>query len=122
MEKKEQFKMFVKNNPELIKIIQDGKMTWQNLFEIYDLYGEDKEKWKSYLGAETSVRNPNISLGAIGELVKKVDLNSIQKHINTAQKAINLFQDMAVGKSAKGAVSKVKGPLSARPINKFFED
>ena len=54
METKEKFKDFVKSNPILLKYVKDGKMTWQQFYEIYDLYGEDKEAWKDYLVRDTA--------------------------------------------------------------------
>ena len=39
--KQEEFKNFVRTKPELIKYVQNGKMTWQKFYEMYDLYGED---------------------------------------------------------------------------------
>ena len=39
MSKKEEFKEFVKTKPELIRHIEDGSMTWQKYYEIYDIYG-----------------------------------------------------------------------------------
>ena len=36
--KQEEFKNFVRTKPELIKYVQNGKMTWQ---KFYDLYGTD---------------------------------------------------------------------------------
>ena len=47
-------------------------------------------------------------------------MDSVQKHINTAQKALGLVQELTTGKA--GGASAVKGPLTPRPINKFFED
>ena len=51
--------------------------------------------------------------------MKKIDMDSVQKHINTAQKALGLVQELT-GKS--GNVPTPKGPVNPRPINKFFED
>ncbi len=36
------FKGFVKKNPILITFVRNNEMTWQKFYEIYDLYGEDK--------------------------------------------------------------------------------
>ena len=45
MDTKEKFKIFVKKNPILIKYVQNGSMTWQKFYEIYDMYGEDNNAW-----------------------------------------------------------------------------
>ena len=52
--------------------------------------------------------------------VKNVDVDSIQKHINTAQKALGFISDLTT-KNQTPSVSP-KGPLNPRPLNKFFED
>ena len=50
MSKKEEFKTFIKNNPGFIKYVNNGEMTWQKFYEMYDLYGE--ENWLADLKAE----------------------------------------------------------------------
>lgn len=47
-------------------------------------------------------------------------MDSIQKHINTAQKALGFISDLTT-KNQTPSVSP-KGPLNPRPLNKFFED
>ena len=37
----DEFKLFVKANPFLISYIRDGKKSWQDFYEIYDMYGDD---------------------------------------------------------------------------------
>lgn len=125
MSKKDDFKLFVSKHPELITNVKNNNMTWQKYYEIYDLYGEDEDKWKIYTeNRSDSVRKIGGlgSLSNIGDFVKKIDVNSIQKHVNTVQKAIGLFKEF--GSKGASNVAKVasKGPTSLRPINKFFED
>lgn len=114
MSKKEEFKEFAKNHPELVNSIRSGDTSWQKLYEIYDIYGEDDRAWKNYFQKSTS---PNIN--NITDIVKNIDMDSVQKHINTAQKALGLVQELT-GKSNPTPLSKP--PTSPRPINKFFED
>ena len=118
MSKKEEFKEFVKTKPELASYVNNGEMTWQKFYEMYDLYGDDRSVWDKF----SKVVNPgtNASLSGLTDLVKNIDLNSIQSHINTAQKALGFIQEL----TTKNAASKVisKGPTVPRPINKFFED
>lgn len=114
MSKKEEFKQFAKNHPELISSVRSGDTSWQNLYEIYDIYGEDDRAWKNYFAKSST---PN--LNNITDIVKKIDMDSVQKHINTAQKALGLVQELT-GKPTSTPLTK---PVSSpRPINKFFED
>lgn len=113
MSKKEEFKEFAKSHPELVSSVRSGDATWQKLYEIYDIYGEDDRAWNNYFKKSTS----NIS--NITDIVKNIDMDSVQKHINTAQKALGLVQELT-GKSTPNIGSKT--PVAPRPINKFFED
>ncbi len=116
MDKKESFKNFARNHPELINSIKTGDTSWQKLYEIYDIYGEDDRAWNNYFNKNT---NTSSNFSDITNIVKNIDMDSVQKHINTAQKALGLVQELT-GKSTVGET--VKGPINPRPINKFFED
>ena len=48
MSKKEEFKAFAKTHPELINSIRKGDSSWQDLYEIYDIYGEDDRAWNNF--------------------------------------------------------------------------
>ncbi len=112
MDKKEAFKLFARNHPELVSSVKSGEASWQKLFEIYDIYGEDSKAWNTYFN-----RGNNIT--GITDIMKNIDMDSVQKHINTAQKALGIVQEL----TGKSTVSNVtKGPVTPRPINKFFED
>ena len=117
MDKKESFKNFAKNHPELIGSIKNGEASWQKLYEIYDIYGEDDRAWKTYFNQTTTSSS---SLGSITNIVKNIDMDSVQKHINTAQKALGLVQELT-SKTGE-AVGNIKGNAITRTINKFFED
>ena len=49
MDKKEEFKEFVKKNPRLLTFVKKGEMTWQKFYEMFDLYGENNSVWDDYL-------------------------------------------------------------------------
>ena len=114
--KSEAFKEFVKTKPELIKYVQNGSHTWQQFYELYDLYGSDDEIWNKYVLDKNSD-----SISKITDIVKNVNIDSIKEHIGTAQKAIDFVSDLTSKNS--GVVESIsKGPINPRPINKFFED
>ena len=110
MDKKEEFKLFAKNHPELIDYVNSKNVSWQSLYEIYDIYGDDKDIWKPYLNNKTSIT----------DIVKNIDVNTIQEHVNNAQKALSVISELT-SKGSTG-LENLKGPLSPRPITKFFGD
>ena len=114
MSKKEEFKAFAKNHPELVSKVHQKDASWQELYEIYDIYGEDTRAWNKYL-KESSTSN----LSNLSDIVKKIDMDTVQKHISTAQKALDLVQELT-NKTPTNA--SFKGPANPRPINHFFED
>ncbi len=110
MNKKEEFKNFVKKHPILLNYVKDGSMTWQSFFEIYDMYGEDINAWQNYLTMPSSKENFDLS-----SFFKGLDLDSIQNGIGSLQRVISLFQDMSSNKTPKE-------DYKPRPIYKHFED
>ena len=125
MTKKEEFKNFVSTHPSLVNIVKDKSHSWQDLFEVYDLYGNDENLWNKYLNTvdsssqskDTSKMN---SIGELTKLFKNVNIDNVQKYIDTAQKAIGVIQELTGGGAAAEVISK--GPSVSRPINKIFED
>jgi len=111
MEKKDEFKNFVSRHPELIKYIKNKENTWQDFYEIYDIYGEDEKAWNKFFEDNTTS-----SIGELTNLFKNVNMDNIQKHINNAQKAVNLIQEL----TNKGTTSIIN--KTPRPITKFFGD
>lgn len=116
MSKKEEFKEFIRSKPQLVEYIKNNEMTMQKFYEIYDVYGSDENAWSAYDRKETSNNGLKIN-----DIVKNLNLDELQKHINTAQKALGVVEDLTT-KSSNTLNNIVKGPLSSRPLNKFFED
>lgn len=88
---KESFKTFARNNPELATTVLENKATWQQLYELYEIYGEESNIWNNYLTKkETSLKD-------IIDTIKNLDLNTFQEGINNIQKAIGLIQSIGIG-------------------------
>ena len=121
MSKKEEFKEFIRSKPELVEYIKNKEMTMQSFYEIYDVYGNNEEAWKPYERSISSNTNNIITPSKITDIMKNINLDEIQKHINTAQKALGMVEDLT-SKGTNAVNNTIKGPLSPRPLNKFFED
>ncbi|MGN1371121.1 MAG: spore coat protein YlbD [Candidatus Coprovivens sp.] len=108
---KETFKEFVKTKPELADYVKDNTMTWQKFYELYDLYGEDNEIWSKYATSKSQTK--------VTDFIKKFDPDTFQHHIETAQKALDIFSELAT------KTTDTKNPIPPnveRPITKFFGD
>ena len=123
-----EFKEFVKKNTNLISYVESGKTSWQKLYELYDLYGESNEVWNNYKinsNSENKSLNDNRSTNGFNSnsfkellnLVKGVDLNTVQKGLSSLDKAIEAFKGIIPDKTS--SVSNVYEP---RPTYKYFED
>lgn len=122
MDKKEAFKEFVRKHPNLTRYIKNHNETWQKLYEIYDIYGEDVKAWEPYF-EETKSTNTTQSTSNFDfkDVMKNIDLNQIQEHIKSAQKALGFIEELT-NKGASNLNNLPKGPTSPRPLNKFFGD
>lgn len=126
MDKKiDSFKEFVRNNNFLIGYIKRGEKSWQDLYEIYDLYGEDEGVWNKYLSEEEikeskSVNN-NRSSNYIEEMVrmaKNIDMDKVQEGITSLQKTLGLFGDLFASKGSSNGTKE----YNPRPLYRRFED
>lgn len=123
---KERFKIFVRNHPSLANHVNNKKMTWQQFYELYDLYGEDNNIWDSFLNNNTNnsdrnsnVNNTNImsSLRDFLGIFKGIDLNTVQKTLNSLDKAIDTFKGIGFNNNNNNRTN-----YEERPKYKYFED
>ena len=123
---KDDFKRFVRSHPELIRYVNNGEMSWQKFYEMYDIYGENNTVWLKYQSQDNndirSTSEPKITAATVGDtslkdlfnMVKKIDLESVRKGAEGLQKAIALVQDFGSTKS--------NNSYQARPLYKHLED
>lgn len=126
---KDDFKRFVRSHPDLIQYVNDGSMSWQKFYEMYDIYGENSNVWDKYNNMRTSTETilntdttksklstvGDTSLKELFNMVKKIDLESVRKGAEGLQKAIALVQDF-------GSTTKSTNNYQARPLYKHLED
>ena len=123
MSKKEEFKSFVRDNPKLINYVKENKMTWQQFYEIYDIYGKDNEIWNEYIkeerNEEKEIKKKSVTtFNDIINLAKNMDVDKVQEGITSIQKAIALVSDLFV----KNTNDNSKSSYTPRPIYRSFED
>lgn len=125
MTKIENFKSFVRKNPNLITYVREKNTSWQELYELYDLYGEDPTIWNKYLNKEekkieeqtTSTSNTN-PLNNILTMAKNIDADKLQDGLSSIQKAVDLFGGLLV----KDKGTSTKSDYLPRPVYKRFDD
>ena len=111
------FKEFVRKNTKLIQAVENKETTWQKLYELYDLYGETSDVWDKYLKTSTTVSN-NSNFKDLVNMIKGVDLNTVQNCLNSLDKAIDAFK----GIIPTAAKSTNIDNYEPRPTYKYFED
>ena len=114
---KEEFKKFVSENPKLVSYVESKEKTWQDFYEMYDLYGKDNSVWDKYLNKNevVSVSDKKNTINDFVGLFKSIDLDSLQKSIESVQRVLSVFQD--INKQDK----KIE-EYRPRPLYKHFED
>ena len=108
---KEKFKAFIRTKPELAEYVNNGTMTWQKFYELYDIYGEDNNIWKNYKQKQEI---------KVSEILDKFKPEVFQKHLENASKVLDIFGEFAT-KSENNINNNVK-PNIEKPLNKFFGD
>lgn len=117
---KDTFKSFARIHPELATTVLSGKATWQQLYELFEIYGENGTIWNNYFSQATIAdQNNNItSFKDFFNTFKNIDMESVQKGVTNLQKTIGLLQDIGLG-SKSSSNSQIYEP---RPLYKHFED
>lgn len=89
MSKIDDFKAFMRTMPSIKEEVSNGRYTWQQLYEIYDVYGENDKFWLSY-------QKSGLDLSTILELIKIVDLDTLSKSFEGIQKVLDLISNLTV--------------------------
>lgn len=120
---KDNFKDFARLHPSLASHVNKNNTTWQKLYELYDIYGENSTVWDEFFTSNTSniitsaTSTKDVTISDLMNTIKSVDLETVQKGIANIQKTIGLLQDMGIG-STKTSVPTYE----PRPMYKYFED
>lgn len=105
----DEFRSFVMKYPKLKDEVNNGKRTWQSIYEEWVLYG-DKTDWSKYQDNEIKQNvNDNKKPGSvtlsvdtiknIAGYLKKINPDDLNKTLNTVQKVIQIVQTVGGNKT-----------------------
>lgn len=114
----ENFKSFVKTKPELINYVRKKEMSWQEFYNIFELYGPNNSIWDKYTEAIKEATS-TFSFKDILGTIKNIDMTELQKGIGSLQKGIGYLQDMV---SKRDDITRKTSSYEPRPIHKHFDD
>lgn len=89
MSKKDDFKKFVSKHPEFVDYVKNNDTSFQELYELYDIYGENNSIWDKYLTSSEK----SINFKGILNTLKNINLDSLEENINSIQKAVGLVEE-----------------------------
>ena len=109
MDRKEEFKLFVRKYPTFETYVQNRTTTWQDLYELWDMYGDDDNVFKKY---KTYASN---DLSNVITSIKNINMDNVKKNLNSIEKGIKLLQDFVKKEDATSS-------YEPRPLFRKFED
>ena len=81
----DEFKEFLKTIPSIKQDVLNGRYTWQQLYEIFVMYGKDDKFWLPY-----KTGNSGFDLNMLLEVIKNIDLNALSSSLGSIEKVLNV--------------------------------
>lgn len=117
----ENFKNFVRNKPNLQNFVAKGEMSWQDFYNMYELYGEQNSVWDKYLSASSVNQNTSaVTLKDMIGMFKNIDMTEVQNSITSLQKGIWYIEDLV--KTKEKDIPVRKSSYESRPLYRYFDD
>lgn len=85
MTKLEEFKEFVSTIPSIRQDVLNGRYSWQQLYELYDMYGKDDKFWMPYKNQSNGLDFMNMM-----ELVKGIDVDALTSSLSAIEKVLTM--------------------------------
>jgi hypothetical protein len=116
MDRRNAFKEFVRKNDYVYQLVKDKKYTWQELYEFFDIYGEDADVFKM----KEEVKSEVVQTGVLATLVnaaKNIDVDKMNESIESIKKFASMFNSL----SSKDETNNVKDEIRKRRYKRFDE-
>ncbi len=117
-----EFKEFIKSKEFLQKKVKSGETSWQELYEHYDLFGEDDELFKEEIPVEKEnnteekkvEEDKDDTVSSLFGLLSGLDVDKLTDGLNSMKKVLNILSEVTK-QDDKTSFSKRK---QSRPYQK----
>ena len=110
MSKLDEFKTFIKGQDEVLEKIHNGELSWQKVYEIYDIYGPSNSLFKQPKKEETNTRNKsNSQLNNAIKAFQDIDMDKISDNLQSLQKVLGVFSEFSKSNKSDQSHSLSKG-------------
>ena len=110
MSKLDEFKVFIKDQKEVLNKIHNGELTWQKVYEIYDIHGPSHSIFKSNKAEESSTRSKtNNQINNALKAFQDIDMDKISDNLQSLQKVLGIFSEFSKGNKNETSHSISKG-------------
>ena len=92
MDKMEEFKKFAASKPFLKKKVENKETTWQELYERYDIYGENDDIFKE--NDKDNKRKNGDSFSTFMDMINSIDIDKITEGLNGMKKVLSILSEV----------------------------
>ena len=108
MDKLQEFKSFIKTKPEVLEKIHNNELTWQQVYETYDIYGSNHSLFgfkKKEESKEKEIKNEEKSsfktrseyVNNALKMFQDVDMDKVTNNLQSIQKVMGIFGEITKG-------------------------
>ena len=96
MNKLDEFKSFIKNNPRLIDKVQSNELSWQQLYETYDIYGEAHPMFTNNPAKENIIKKEPSQdyVKNTLSLLKNIDMDKVSENLQSLKKVFGAIGEI----------------------------
>ena len=90
MDSVEAFKSFVRTLPGLASEVHASHYSWQQLYEMYVMYGSDHEIWNKFKTDSVPNNSSSFDLGMLFNLLKSIDMDALLSSMQGLEKVLGI--------------------------------
>ena len=87
MDNLDEFKAFLKTIPSIKEDVLNHRYTWQQIYEIYTMYGENDHFFDPY-------KNHSVDFNGVLEIIQNVDLNALSSSLQSIEKVLGVVSNL----------------------------